>query len=334
VIFTATAANGGTNPVFQWKVNELMVGANSSTFIYIPLNNDVVNCTITSNATCATGNPAISNSITMAVNPVLPVGVSIAASVNPVDKGLPVTFTATAVNEGSSPVYQWKVNGIDFGLNSNSYTYIPLDGDVVICNLTSNAVCVSGNPATSNAVTMIVIPVPVIRNLNNITVTGNQCFDATQTIAVAGDQTTFTVIAGGSATLIAGMNILFYPGVFVEPGGYMYGYIAENGPWCVNPPVGAVVTGKDEVRTDIDQQFFKIYPNPTTGAFMVELNTTGATEKYTVEVYDMNGGKILSEEMAVERKHQFSLSGKPAGIYLIRVISESNSGTTRIIMQK
>ncbi|MFZ4562446.1 MAG: hypothetical protein ACOYNU_03620, partial [Bacteroidales bacterium] len=165
VTFTATPVNGGSTPVYQWKVNGINVGTNSVTYAYVPLNNDVVTCILTSNATpCATGSPATSNAITMAVSTNLPVSISIAASANPVCAGIPVTFTATPANGGTAPSYQWKVNGTNAGTNIPTYTYNPANNDVVTCLLTSNAECVSGNPATSNPVTMTVnanLPVSV-----------------------------------------------------------------------------------------------------------------------------------------------------------------------------
>jgi hypothetical protein len=87
-----------------------------------------------------------------------PVSVSITSSANPVCTGTSVTFTATPVNGGTSPSYQWKVNGTNAGTNSPVYSYVPLNNDIVTCVLTSNAPCVTGNPATSNTVTMVVTP--------------------------------------------------------------------------------------------------------------------------------------------------------------------------------
>ena len=88
----------------------------------------------------------------------LPVSVSIAASSNPVCAGTSVTFTATPVNGGTAPAFQWKVNNVNAGTGSASYTYAPANNDVITCALTSNASCITGNPATSNPVTMGVNP--------------------------------------------------------------------------------------------------------------------------------------------------------------------------------
>jgi uncharacterized protein (TIGR02145 family) len=156
VTFTAHPLNEGTTPSYQWKVNGNPVGANLPTYTYIPLNGDGVTCTVNSNATCAVNNPATSPVVTMTVNPNLLVSVSIIPSSNPFCAGSSVTFTATPNNGGTPPSYQWKVNGIGAGPNNQVYSYVPNNGDVVTCVLNSNIACPIGNPATSNAITMIV----------------------------------------------------------------------------------------------------------------------------------------------------------------------------------
>ena len=156
VTFTAIPTYGGSSPAYLWKVNGMNAGTNSALFTYIPLNNDVVSCILTSsNTICVFNNPATSNSITMMVNPQMPVSLSITSSLNPVCAGNTVLFTANPINEGSSPVYQWKVNGVNTGTNSSTFTYIPVNNDQISCVLTSSfTVCVTNNPATSNTIIM------------------------------------------------------------------------------------------------------------------------------------------------------------------------------------
>lgn len=192
VVFTATPVNGGSSPSFQWKLNGSNVGSNSSTYtLSAPVNNDVITCVLTSNAGCTSGSPATSNAVTLTVNPNLPVSVSIAASSNPVCSGTSVTFTATPVNGGATPSYQWKLNGSNVGTNSPSYTTSGLaNNDAVSCILTSNAVCPAGNPATSNVVTMTVNP------LLNVSVS----IVASSNPVCSGSSVTFTAtpVNGGS----------------------------------------------------------------------------------------------------------------------------------------
>jgi len=88
----------------------------------------------------------------------VPVSVTVTASANSVYTNTPVIFTATPTNGGLAPVYQWKVNGITIsGATNATYTYAPLDGDVVLCELSSSLTCVTNNPASSNVI-MTVIP--------------------------------------------------------------------------------------------------------------------------------------------------------------------------------
>jgi uncharacterized protein (TIGR02145 family) len=156
VTFTATPTNGGLSPSYQWKVNGINVGTNSSTYSYIPNNGDLVSCILTSSETCTTNNPASSIQYPVSVNPNLPVSITISASANPFCQGSSVTFTTTPVNGGGTPGYQWQINGINVGTNIPNYTYNPLNGDLVTCILTSSVACPLGNPATSNIITMIV----------------------------------------------------------------------------------------------------------------------------------------------------------------------------------
>jgi len=96
------------------------------------------------------------------IHPLLPVSVTISASLNPVCSGIPVTFTATPVNGGISPTFQWQVNGTNTGTNSDVFTYNPASGDQVSVILTSSETCPSNNPATSNFIEMNVVEAPAV----------------------------------------------------------------------------------------------------------------------------------------------------------------------------
>ncbi|MEI7982717.1 MAG: T9SS type A sorting domain-containing protein, partial [Bacteroidota bacterium] len=163
------------------------------------------------------------------------------------------------------------------------------------------------------------------------------CYNASQTITVAGNETTFTVQNGGSATMIAGQNILYLPNTTVQSGGYMWGYIAPSGPYCVNPSIPVVVNEEKIIEAtksvSKEQSSIKIYPNPTTGNFILELPLDIQTEKVQVEVYGIWGKKVLTTTLNGERKHEFSLSDKPTGVYFIRLVSGDKTETLKIIKQ-
>ena len=156
VHYTATSVNGGANPSYQWRVNSINKGTNNPVFIYVPVNTDAVTCKLTTSLVCASPQQKTSDPITMIVEQSQPVGISIAASANPVCQGSPVTLTATPANGGTTPTYQWRVNGVNIGATGPLYSYTPSNGDVVTATLISNAYCVSGNPAVSNPVALVV----------------------------------------------------------------------------------------------------------------------------------------------------------------------------------
>ncbi|MEI7727628.1 MAG: hypothetical protein WCK09_21145, partial [Bacteroidota bacterium] len=191
-----------------------------------------------------------SHSVTVTVYPVLQVSVAIAADANPVCLGSTVTLTATPVNGGTNPTYQWKLNNLVIpGATNSTYTFYPYTPTTAVtCVLSVPTVpCTTGSPATSNVVNIIVPEVCPTTFVTGVVGSGEiTCYDATQTITVAGGGTTFTISDGGQATMIAGQNILYLPGTTVVSGGYMLGKIAPNGPYCGQqaPSIVTVVTGE------------------------------------------------------------------------------------------
>ncbi|MEJ7681481.1 MAG: Ig-like domain-containing protein [Segetibacter sp.] len=195
---------------------------------------------LTSNVTpCATGNPATSNSITETVNAIQPVSVSIAASATTICSGTSVTFTATPTNGGTTPSYQWKVNGTNAGTNSATFTTTSLvNNDVVTVILTSNVTpCASGNPATSNAITEIVSPNATIA------LSSAKGTDA-QTICLNRSITNIKYTIGGGTNAIVtglpgGVTGFYSAGTFTisgtpnASGVYTYTVTATGG--CANP---------------------------------------------------------------------------------------------------
>ncbi|MFZ4521273.1 MAG: choice-of-anchor V domain-containing protein [Bacteroidales bacterium] len=342
--FTASGISGYSyDATFNFQTSDLDAGASTALFIIKKYDGTswsaTTTGTLTSNSSQATGLTAFSDFQIgeVACTPV-PVSVSIVPSANPVSAGTQVTFTATPVNGGPLPTYQWKVNGLDISGATNSiYTYLPVNNDQVVCVMTSNIECASGNPATSNTVTMTVTSVPAALSVSGTVANAQtECYNATQTITVAGTPSLFLVQNGGTATMIAGQNIIYLPGTMIESGAYLHGYIADGGPYCGGAMASMVTikTGAEELQEKmVNMSSFRIYPNPTTGIFNLEFTQDKTDVNAKVEVYDLQGGKILSTTVSGERKHSLSIEGKPFGCYFIRVISNDKAETVKIIKQ-
>jgi PKD repeat protein len=83
--------------------------------------------------------------------------IEISASAENICVGEEVSFTADAQNGGIIFEYQWKLNGVDVGTNTNTYVNDNLsDGDIVSCEFTSSVLCLVQNPVMSNEIEMSV----------------------------------------------------------------------------------------------------------------------------------------------------------------------------------
>ena len=152
--FSATNAAGTTG------VTNLGSGNGAQTNSYTPSTASVGTlyyyCQVT-NSSCGTVTSNLSGAVTVTDSNVVSVTIASSDADNIICSGTSVTLTATPTNGGVSPSYQWKLNGVNVGTNSATYTTTTLaNNDAVTVELTSNATCPTGSPATSNSILMIV----------------------------------------------------------------------------------------------------------------------------------------------------------------------------------
>lgn len=152
--FTANIVGGGTAPVYQWRKNGAVVGANSPTYSASGWSNgDTVWAILTSNAQCATPASQSSNKIGITVGaPFTPV-VSITASPGTAYvPGQMVTFTATVTGGGPLPTFQWVRNSQNiFGAYGQTYSTNTLTGgDSISVRLMTADPCATSPTVFSN----------------------------------------------------------------------------------------------------------------------------------------------------------------------------------------
>jgi hypothetical protein len=193
--------------------------------------------------------------------------------------------------------------------------------------------------STVNYMIIIDTPPPVI-TLQNIFVEagGMECFAAQQTIFVAGGTSSFIVDPMASVEMIAGMNIVIMPTTMVHHHGYFRAHIAPDGPFC-NPsppslPMAVTPLGQEETTTLSGlTPAFKLYPNPTTGNLILELNEKNPVQNAIITLSGPLGDILSHQYVHGEPQVYLSLSGRPAGIYFVRVITGTTTGTVKIIKQ-
>lgn len=175
--------------------------------------------------------------------------------------------------------------------------------------------------------------------LQNINVTQNTCFNATQTITLAGNGTFFTVASGVSAEFLAGQSILFLPGTHLQSGSGVLAKIVTNGVYCTNPAPadeGGEQTVIPESLTWVNQQDdapFRIFPNPTKGLIYIELNDEILPEQVLIEILSSHGLTISRKEYSGIGSPQIDLGSNPKGLYLLRVMAGNRTYIRKIMLQ-
>ncbi|HEY4108495.1 gliding motility-associated C-terminal domain-containing protein [Puia sp.] len=160
--FTATPFDGGNGPHYQWLVDGLPAGQDSSGLSFPSLPGDVmVSCELTSNAVCVQNPMVSSNVLDLKAIPIPVQRVGIDPPVMAVCQDSLVKFVAVPDNGGASPAYQWLVNGGGAGSGPVFTTTTLKDGDVVDCIMTGSLTC-SQPVDAAPGVKMTVYPLPVI----------------------------------------------------------------------------------------------------------------------------------------------------------------------------
>ena len=285
--FTATPANGGTTPAYQWQVNGANVGTNSASYTTTTLTvGQIVTCVLTSNSACASPTTATSNSITISFSSSVTPSVSIAitAGANPSVSGASVTFTATPTNGGTTPSYQWKVNGANVGTNTATYTTTTLtNGQIVSCVMTSNASCASPITGTSNSITMSITGVITYCSATTTTTTYERITNVTiGSINNTSANSSYTNYSALSTNVAIGTS---YPITITIGGAYTTDRVIVFVDWNNN---GLFTDAGETVYTSA------IGVGPFTGGISVPAGTSTGAKRMRIRLTDTGAGPNLT----------------------------------------
>lgn len=197
-------AHGISGLHYQWKKNTVSVGTDDSTYRYPPATGDSVYCIVTApSGGCYIANPVTSIKMRVIALPdTIPV-ITITGDTVMCAGSSTLLSSSSTVATGT---IKWLVNGtMPPGATSSTYTYTPLDGDIVKCVLTTPLTgCYSAPNDTSNFVTMDVAPnvVPVTTiSADATTVCNGGSIVATQSSTITGGTYQWQVngVAAGTA---------------------------------------------------------------------------------------------------------------------------------------
>lgn len=316
VTFTASPTNGGTVPQYQWMVNGAPVGTDSPTYTTTTLtNNATVSCVMTSNDPLAIGSPATSNTITMTVANIVNPTINIIGN-SPVCSGQTLNLASSAGNAGSTPSYQWQVNGVNAGTNSSNFSYVPSNGDQITCTLTSSSACVTSSTVTSSPITATVNAAPAVPTisenggvLTSSSATGNQWHLNGSIISGATNQN-FTPTTGGNFTVVTTVS------------------------GCSSTSAIFAYSGLSVV--ELNPYFMSIYPNPSQGDFNVSFEAK-ADEKYTINVFNEVGQLVYTESLEKQNgavTMGIKLGKIASGIYTITLTNGQIESNNKIVIKK
>lgn len=322
VTFVASPQNPGSNPTYQWQVNGNNVGTNSTTYSSSSLTDgDIVTCSLTSDLSCVTNNPAASNQITMTVGAGVNASVSISSgSPTTVCSGETVIFSATPLNGGTAPVFQWQINGIDFGSNSSVFSYDAFsDGDIVTCIMTSSMTCASGSPATSNSISVSIYPTlsaPVITQV------GDTLFSNYPT----NNQWYYTNILGGFA--ISGATANYY--IPVITGDYFVIVLDSNGCLSDTSNIVSVYLGgiDEEGSSEIE-----IFPNPNNGIFTISYNSING-ENAEINLVNSIGQTLVERRISNHSTNMFNASFLAPGLYFLKLTTGKSVQLHKVLITR
>lgn len=182
-----------------------------------------------------------------------------------------------------------------------------------------------------------IVGIPPILEVPNTIVGNGQllCYNATQTVIVAGDGKQFIVQNGGHANIIAGQNIFLKPGTLVLPGGSLHAYISTE--YC-DESESILASSENESYQKFQVfepkrsgSFFSVYPNPTLGNLTIEMTDNTEFSNVRIEIFNAQGNLILATNEHVAERYNFSISNNPPGVYLIRVLRDFEPGIQKII---
>jgi len=207
-------------PSYTWYVNDVPVGTNDSTYVFInAMDGDVVRCEAKIGPYCVLNTEAVSNEVPMDVTSFSDSNIFIAAAQDTICEGDNASFTAITM-PSFGWMYQWRVNGVDVGFGNPSYTGVGMsNGDEVVCIATNNS-CQGSTPVSDTVI-----------------VNAQAAFPASLTIEAdinpicVGDTVTFTSMAvneGDSPNYqwqVNGANVAYATGNTFEAVGLMGGDI-------------------------------------------------------------------------------------------------------------
>ena len=245
------------------------------------------------------------------------------ASGDMVVEGSDVLFTATP-DEGYQ-VLEWTLNGDVLG-DHDAHT-------LMVMGLSESIIVTVDFEEVEEEEPAVDLHIAIEED---VIVVDAECFFTTGTMAVAGGDYVFTIKEGATVNMAAGHSIRFLAGSRVESGGYLIAFISDED-ICGRPFAREEPVEKDDVIKSIDvtdgSLFFRMYPNPAESEITIEMGRYTEALPVRVEIVNMMGNMVFSEEMPAQQQYRLDLSDRQPGMYVVRVIQGEKTAVERLIIR-
>jgi uncharacterized protein YjdB len=297
----------------------------------------------TNSATSCAGNMAGSATITItpSVTPIMNItatpGTTLCA-------GTAVSLTSLTTNGGTTPQYQWTINGANVtGATSATYSYTPSAGDVITATLTSDAQCATPASVTSNTVTMTVnpelTPVTVITAIPGSPILIGETETFTATVTNGGTGATYQWKINGIA--VPGATNAGYVTTSISNGDTVTCTVTSGTPCGGNTAssnkLGITVVNNVGVAThSFTEGDITVLPNPNKGAFIIK-GTIGTTdEDVQIVITDMLGQQVYTTTVTTHSgilNEQVQLSNTIANaMYLLSIHTTAGNRVFHVVV--
>ncbi len=222
---------------------------------------------------------------------------------------------------GTAP---WNISYTD-GTNSfgettsdNPYVFAVSDAGTYQITALSDANCTGTDFSGTATVNVNTLPVVNLGNDTTITVNDTLLLDA-------GAGFVSYLWNDGSSE-----QTLLLEGSNLGAGNYEFWVKVEDNNTCENSDTVNVNIESGVSVNSIEEEKIKVYPNPSKDIFNIEFINTENIVKLTVS--DING-KIIQEIKPVSELVKINLQNNPAGIYFVRIVSNSGDKYIKILKQ-
>ncbi|MBN1927046.1 MAG: T9SS type A sorting domain-containing protein, partial [Prolixibacteraceae bacterium] len=251
--------------------------------------------------------------------------------------------------KSDSITYQWFMDGVEMAGETNDTIHVVTPGEY---NCVLNNTLYPLLTLYSDTIQLDLITVDDNVQISDLVVSDgeSECFNAFDTVFVAGDGTDVIFENGSTVNIIAGGSIFLLPGFHAQSGSYVYAWITTDGSFCdalpesastvlavkESEPEGTMPQMKSEKEPadpksgTVTVCSMKVYPNPNSGMFNVAF--TGVDHEMQILIYNAFGQKVFQGE-SFESLTLVHLSEVKKGFYFVIGYDDNQRFVQKVIVE-